>query len=84
MMLDDSMYLVWWMPYDSEGNCFEGFDFEDCCLIGVYSTHANAESAIERSRKLPGFSDYPEAFLIDEYVVDEDHWTSGMKFGQQN
>jgi hypothetical protein len=66
------------MPYDAEGNCFEGFDFEDCCLIGVYSTKEKAAGAVESSKKLPGFSQYPDAFVIDEYAVDEDHWTSGF------
>ena len=28
---------------------------------------------------LPGFQDFPDAFLIDEYGVDEDEWTTGFE-----
>ncbi len=51
---------------------------EDGKLIGVYRTEANAHEAIERLRKQPGFKLYPEAFVIDEYALDQDHWTEGF------
>lgn len=79
MQSGDFVYLVWWMPYDEEGNCLPGFDFEDCSLIGTYSTRERAEASIARARTLPGFSDHPEGFVIDAYALDEDHWTSGFK-----
>jgi hypothetical protein len=50
---------------------------EDVKMIGVYSTHEEAESAAVRSRKLPGFNDAADGFCIDRYVLDEDHWTEG-------
>lgn len=52
-------------------------DEEDVKLLGVYSTEKHAADAVERARRLPGFSDAPEGFIIDRYVVDEDHWTDG-------
>ena len=52
-------------------------DEEDSKLIGVYSTQQLAEAARERSRQLPGFRDLPDAFIIDSYDVDADHWTEG-------
>jgi hypothetical protein len=75
-----SVYIVWWMSFDMNGECIEGFSRDDCSLIGVYSTRANAEAAIERARLLPGFKDYPEFFIIDPYKLNEDHWTSGLTF----
>ncbi|MCA9599083.1 MAG: hypothetical protein KC776_37490 [Myxococcales bacterium] len=51
---------------------------EDEKLIGVYSTRQHAEAAIQRLRSLPGFSDFPDGFVIDEYALDEDHWTEGF------
>jgi hypothetical protein len=50
---------------------------EDEKLIGVYSTRDEAEAAIGRVKGQPGFVDAPEGFLIDPYVVNEDHWAEG-------
>jgi hypothetical protein len=47
-------------------------------LIGVYATQADAEEAVARMRTLPGFSKYPDGFVIDKYPVNKDHWTSGF------
>jgi hypothetical protein len=43
----------------------------------VYSTQEGAEARIERTRLLPGFRDYPDAFMISRYVADKDEWTEG-------
>ncbi len=50
---------------------------EDVSLIGVYSTSENAENALQRAKKLPGYRDAPDGFCIDCYRLDEDHWTEG-------
>ena len=50
---------------------------EDVKMIGVYSSHEQAEAAIERPSVKPGFSDAPEGFEIDRYVLNEDCWTEG-------
>jgi hypothetical protein len=50
---------------------------EDVKFIGVYSSRGNAERAIARLSHLPGFSDAPNGFHIDEYRVDQDHWVEG-------
>ena len=47
-------------------------------LIGVYSSKEQAEKAIEKSSGQPGFKDLLEYFNIDEYVIDQDHWTEGF------
>jgi hypothetical protein len=53
-------------------------DEEDSKLIGVYSSRRNAQEARLRSSKLPGFRKYPDGFVIDRYIVNEDGWTSGF------
>jgi hypothetical protein len=52
-------------------------DAEDVKFIGVYSSRENAEAAIMRLGRAPGFSDSPAGFHIDEYQVDKDHWAEG-------
>lgn len=48
---------------------------EDVKIIGIYSTQILAQRAIERAKSLIGFSDTPNGFYMDEYKLDEDHWT---------
>ena len=40
-------------------------------LIGWYSTRAKAEAAVARAVMLPGFRDFPKAFVIWELELDE-------------
>ncbi|HBI42244.1 MAG TPA: hypothetical protein DDY78_05210 [Planctomycetales bacterium] len=50
---------------------------EDVKFIGVYSSRANAQAAITRLGQVPGFSEAPAGFHIDEYQVDKDQWVEG-------
>ena len=50
---------------------------EDVKFIGVYSSREKAEAAVARLSRLPGFSDAPDGFHIDEYRIDQDHWVEG-------
>jgi hypothetical protein len=50
---------------------------EDVKFIGVYSSRATADAAAARLGRLPGFSDAPDGFHVDEYRVDQDHWVEG-------
>ena len=61
---------------------------EDIKTIGIYSSKQIAIRAIERTKILPGFSDYPRlidpmkddeesGFYIDEYALNKDHWEAG-------
>ena len=50
---------------------------EDIKLIGVYSSRENAQAATARLAQVPGFSDGPAGFHIDEYHVDRDQWAEG-------
>jgi hypothetical protein len=52
-------------------------DREDVKLIGVYSSQAKAQAAVERLRDAPGFSAAQGGFHIEEYPLDKDHWTEG-------
>jgi hypothetical protein len=65
---------------------------ENLKMIGVYGSRVEAERAVGRLRALPGFRDSPDivdpldpfeieersGFHIDEYALDEDHWTEGF------
>jgi len=75
------IYLLWHMrPLEGQA----GLDPEmthietDDKLCGVYSTRALAETARSQLATQPGFSSYPDAFLIDEYKVDQLQWTEGF------
>lgn len=46
-------------------------------LIGVYATRGDAERAQARAVLLNGFRDAPDGFVIDAYVLGEDHWETG-------
>ena len=62
---------------------------EECWKrIGIYITYEGAFEAINRAKKLPGFSDFPDlmdlnnpetknGFNIDEYILNQDHWLDG-------
>lgn len=76
----EKVYGVWWMSYDDDENLHPGFERDDCCLIGLYSDREKAEGAVRRSQNLPGFSQYPESFLITEYILNQDNWTHGFSW----
>ena len=50
---------------------------EDVKFIGVYSSRENAQAAMTRLSRVPGFSDALDGFHIDEYQVDKDQWVEG-------
>ena len=45
--------------------------------IGIYASEGDAQSAVNRLRIQPGFCDYPDNFVIQPYVIDQDNWTEG-------
>jgi hypothetical protein len=47
-------------------------------FIGAYSTRADAEAAQARAVTWEGFSKYPDGFVIEEYLIDQDHRTDGF------
>ena len=65
-----SVFLLW-HQHDPE-------DYATTLLLGVYSTRRQATDRLESARALPGFSLYPDAFEIAEYLVDDDQWREGF------
>ncbi|NUF49909.1 DUF7336 domain-containing protein [Gilliamella sp. ESL0250] len=57
---------------------YEDADDEDVKLIGIYSSHEQAELAIEQLKNKPGFIDYPDDFQITENVLNQDGWVDGF------
>lgn len=51
---------------------------EDVKFIGTYSSRENAQAAVARLARPPGFADVPDGFHIDEYRVDQDQWAEGF------
>ncbi|WP_411077744.1 hypothetical protein [Streptomyces sp. cmx-10-25] len=50
---------------------------DDVKLLGTYSSREAARDRIERARQLPGFSDEPDCFYVEEFEIDKDEWTEG-------
>jgi hypothetical protein len=75
------VYLLWHMrPLEGQEDLdpeMHHIETEDK-LCGVYSTRARAEEGRSRLLTQPGFREYPDAFLIDEYEVDQVQWTEGF------
>lgn len=65
-----SVFIVQHVHEHEDGN-------EDVKFIGVYSSREQADAAVVRLRRLPGFADAPTGFHVEEYAVDRDHWTAG-------
>jgi len=59
-------------------NFDEGHD--DFKIIGVYSSPEAAQEGIQRARKLAGFQEEPDCFIVDRHTLDDDGWTDGFVF----
>ena len=68
----ESVYILWFV-HEWEDEERE----DDELLIGVYSTEADAQAAIERLKDKRGFSLMPEGFQMVKYQLNKDHWTDG-------
>ena len=66
-----TVYSLWHVRED------DGYG-DDAKLIGIYSSEAAANAAIERVADKLGFRGHPTGFQIDRYEVDKDHWTEGF------
>lgn len=67
----DAVVYVLWHSLELDGH-------DEDKMIGVYSTKAKASGAMRRYRKLKGFRDYPDGFIIDPYRLNQDHWAEGF------
>jgi len=50
--------------------------FRDDKYIGVYTSEALAQEALERTRQLPGFRDAPDGFSLRVMQMDEDAFSN--------
>jgi len=66
-----SVYLLWHVRSDDEHG-------DDSKLVGVYSSEASAQSAIERKKAYPGFASHADGFEIAKYEIDRDAWNEGF------
>jgi hypothetical protein len=66
----DSVHILWDVR-NSKGD-------EDEKLIDVYRTEQDARSAIERLKNKPGFRQTQDAFEINRYILNQDHWETGF------
>lgn len=66
----DVVYILW--------HSYEDDDHEDSKLVGVYTSQELAESAKQNVIKQPGFSTYPNGFVIDKNELNQDNWTEGF------
>jgi hypothetical protein len=62
-------------PKEIDSDCDPETDDKLC---GVFSSRSAAEAAITHLKRLDGFKDYPDCFLVDTYTLDEIQWTSGF------
>lgn len=53
-------------------------DTKDIKEIGVYDSLQNAKSAIEVSKRLPGFRDFPDGYEIIPVRLNKINWTMGF------
>jgi hypothetical protein len=68
---------VW--HFDADGRLVhDEEEGDDLKILGVYSTEQRALDRIDRARRLPGFAEEPDCFMIDRYVVDQDQWADGF------
>lgn len=51
---------------------------KDPKFIGIYSTKANAEAAIERLKDKFGFKLWPGGFRIFDHEIDKTDWQAGF------
>jgi hypothetical protein len=71
-MTDGRTVWLVWHESDADG-C------KECKLLGVYSTRARAEAAVDGRRGKPGFVDHPDGFEVASYVIDRDTaWLDGF------
>ena len=59
-----SVFMLWYIQTLSA-------DKDGTKLLGVYS---NRETEEQKYKLLPGFCEQKGEFVIDEHVIDKDHW----------
>ncbi len=57
---------------------YEWCGHDETKFVGVYATKLDAETAVARLRKQPGFCDWPDDFSVEEYELGKDCWEEGF------
>jgi len=57
---------------------YEINNLDETKFIGIYSSLDEAQKAIERLKKQPGFKDRPNDFHIDKNEINKDNWKEGF------
>jgi hypothetical protein len=50
-------------------------------IIGIFSSKEKAEESIDKLKVMPGFKNYPEDFIIEDYEIDVMEWDGGFVEG---
>ncbi len=51
---------------------------DDVKVLGCYSTEDRAAARIARARRVPGFAEEPDCFIVSRYEIDRDEWLAGF------
>lgn len=69
--------IVFQVTHECADPAYDDDDITEVKFIGVYSSRAAAEAAIERLRSKPGFSEVPDGFVVNAVQVDQTSWEDG-------
>jgi hypothetical protein len=50
----------------------------DSKLLGFLNSLKDVEEIKRQAVILPGFKEYPECFVVDQYILDKIHWAEGF------
>ncbi len=53
-------------------------EVEDVKGLGTFDTKEKALKMIEEYKKLPGFKDYPQNFIIEKEEINKPYWIKGF------
>ena len=71
--------LVYLLQHSYELEVYKGLKTDETKIIGIYSSYENALTIKKSFSKKKGFERFSEeCFYIDEYELDQDHWTDGF------
>lgn len=70
MIRKDRLYIVCHM--------YEINEHEEARMIGIFSSVNKANEVIKKHKKLPGFKEYPDGFIVDTCKMEEEDWESGF------
>ena len=70
-IIDNKIYELSHTYEDDDG-------YDNVTYIGVYPSIKDAYNKINIIKILRPYSEYPNNFIVDEYVINEDNWCDGF------